>query len=50
MIIDTHTHLYAEELEDIDGILERAKEAGVAYAIMPNIDASSIAPMKAACS
>lgn len=47
MIIDTHTHLYAEEFAK-DGAAEavdRALEAGVGHMILPNIDLASISPM-----
>lgn len=45
-IIDTHAHLYGEEFtEDIDQVLERARENGVGKIFLPNIDESSIGEM-----
>ncbi len=45
-MIDTHTHLYLEDFkEDIDAVLQRAKEAGVEKFYLPNIDSSSIDAM-----
>ncbi|NDV79022.1 TatD family hydrolase [Dysgonomonas sp. 511] len=42
-IIDTHSHIYAEEFDaDIDQVIERAKIAGVEKILLPNIDVSSI--------
>jgi len=47
-IIDTHTHLYVEEFgSDIDQVVKRAQCAGVAKAILPNIDETTLAPLKA---
>lgn len=48
MIIDTHTHLYLPEFED-GGVaaVNRAVEAGVGEMIFPNVDLTTIAPMKA---
>lgn len=46
--IDTHAHLYADEFEeDIDGIIARAKEAGLSKILLPNIDLNSIGPLHA---
>lgn len=45
-MIDTHAHLYAEEFDsDRDAVIERAKAAGVANIILPNIDSSSLNAM-----
>lgn len=45
-IIDTHAHLYGEEFtEDIDLVLERARENGVGKIFLPNIDEASIGEM-----
>lgn len=42
-IIDTHSHIYAEEFDsDIDAVINRAKESGVEKILMPNIDSESI--------
>jgi TatD DNase family protein len=47
-IIDTHTHLYVEKFcEDIDQVVARAKQASVAKAILPNIDETTVAALKA---
>ena len=49
MLIDTHTHLYLPEF-DIDGggeaAVRRALDAGVEHMIFPNVDLTSIEPMK----
>lgn len=46
MFIDTHAHLYADELiEDIENVVKRAQNNGVGQIFMPNIDSSSIAKM-----
>ncbi len=46
-IIDTHAHLYADEFkEDLPKVIFRAKQAGVAKVLLPNIDAESVEPLK----
>lgn len=46
MIIDTHSHIYAEQFDDDRAdTLSRAKERGVGKIVMPNIDAESIEGM-----
>ena len=41
-MIDTHSHIYAEEFDnDRSDALERAKTAGVEWLILPDIDSSS---------
>jgi len=46
MFIDTHAHLYADELlEDIDNVIKRACNCGVQKIFMPNIDSTSIQKM-----
>lgn len=41
IIIDTHTHLYLDQFkQDIDSVLEKAKENGVKKFILPAIDSS----------
>ena len=46
MIIDTHSHLYAEEfLPDRKEVLQRAKQTGVGAILLPNIDVESIAAL-----
>lgn len=50
MLIDTHTHLYLGEFDEDDhgqGAVKRAIEAGVGKMIFPNVDLSTIEPMKA---
>jgi TatD DNase family protein len=48
VFIDTHTHLFAEEFnEDIDLVIERAKQLNVQKMLLPNIDIESICAMKA---
>lgn len=43
VIIDTHTHLFAEEFDnDRAEMIARAKEAGVTHFLLPNIDSSSL--------
>lgn len=43
MLIDTHCHLFLEEFDaDREGVVERAKEAGVQKILLPNIDCSTI--------
>lgn len=49
-LIDTHTHLFAEEFdEDRELALIRATEAGVLRLFMPNIDDTSVEAMLALC-
>lgn len=46
IMVDTHTHLYAEQFdEDRDEMMARAIGAGVSRFYLPNIDSSSIAGM-----
>ncbi|MCA1764093.1 MAG: TatD family hydrolase [Cryomorphaceae bacterium] len=46
-IIDTHSHMYAEEFdEDREACMERAIERGVVLTALPNIDRSSVEPLK----
>lgn len=50
MLIDTHTHLYLEEFNEDDhgeGAVRRAIEAGVGKMIFPNVNLTTIDPMKA---
>ncbi|MDE6491145.1 MAG: TatD family hydrolase [Muribaculaceae bacterium] len=47
-MIDTHTHLYLPEFDsDRDATMLRATEAGIGMMILPNVDLSTIEPMKA---
>lgn len=53
MLIDTHTHLYLDDFTEDDlgeGAVRRAIEAGVEKMIFPNVDLSTIEPMKALAS
>jgi TatD DNase family protein len=46
MLIDTHTHLYAEEFDaDRQAVMNRAIEQGVKKFFLPNVDSLSVAPM-----
>ncbi len=46
MLTDTHTHLYLPHFEsDIENVVARAREKGVKYMFMPNIDTRSISGM-----
>lgn len=48
MIVDTHTHPYLDEyLPDKTESMRRAIDAGVKMMVMPNVDRSTIEPMKA---
>ncbi len=45
-IIDTHSHLYAEQFdEDRDEVIKRAFDIGIEKIMLPNIDSSSIEGM-----
>ncbi len=47
MIIDTHTHLYLDEFQPTpEDAVRRAIDAGVEKMIFPNVDLSTIEPMK----
>lgn len=47
MIVDTHTHLYLEEFAgEEDAVVTRAINAGVGRMVFPNVDLSTIEPMK----
>lgn len=49
-LIDTHTHLFAEEFDgDRELAIIRATEAGVTRLFMPNIDDTSVEAMLALC-
>jgi TatD DNase family protein len=50
ILIDSHTHLYAEEFNsDIQDVIDRAFAADVKYLVIPNVDNTSIEPMLALC-
>ena len=45
-LIDTHTHIYDHQFSlDRKETIQRALEAGVSMMLLPNVDASTIAPM-----
>lgn len=47
MLIDTHTHPYLTEFDaDRDDVVRRALDAGIGRLILPNVDISTISPMK----
>ncbi len=47
MLIDTHTHLYLDQFdEDRTEVVDRAKARDVNMLLLPNIDVSSIGPLK----
>lgn len=49
-MIDTHSHIYEPEFDaDREDVVQRAREAGVEYILLPNINAGSIAPMLELC-
>jgi len=46
LLIDTHTHIYDHQFSlDRNEAMQRALEAGVGMMLLPNVDASTIAPM-----
>lgn len=48
--IDTHTHIDGEEFrEDLDDVIQRAKDAGALKLLVPGIDLNSIATVKDVC-
>ena len=49
MLIDTHTHLYLPEFDGDEGSIatvSHAVEAGVGKMILPNVDLTTVEPMK----
>lgn len=49
-MIDTHSHIYEPEFDaDREDVVQRARQAGVEYILLPNINASSIEPMLDLC-
>ncbi|MEZ3591877.1 MAG: TatD family hydrolase [Muribaculaceae bacterium] len=47
MYVDTHTHLYLGEFAgEESAVVQRALDAGVSHMIFPNVDLSTIGPMK----
>lgn len=50
-IIDTHSHIYVDRFrDDIDQVIQRAKEVGVIKVLLPNIDMESIEEVHALAS
>lgn len=49
-MIDTHSHIYEASFSaDREEVVGRARQAGVEYILLPNINADSIAPMLDLC-
>ncbi len=49
MIIDTHAHLFVDEFkEDLEEVVDRARNEGVSKILLPNIDENTIEPLKRA--
>lgn len=49
-MIDTHSHLFVEEFtDDLPEVIARAKEVGLEYIFMPNIDDTTVESMLSAC-
>ena len=49
-MIDTHSHLFVEEFtDDLPEVIQRAKEVGITYVLMPNIDDTTVADMLNVC-
>ena len=45
-LIDTHAHLYMDDfIENLDKVIEKAKENNVNKILMPNVDLNSVEPM-----
>ena len=50
MMIDTHSQLFVEEFtDDLPEVIQRAKEVGITYVLMPNIDDTTVADMLNVC-
>jgi TatD DNase family protein len=49
-LVDTHTHLFSSQFnEDIDAVIQRAKEDGVEKFYLPNINSQTIDAMMGLC-
>lgn len=49
-LVDSHSHLFLDEFaDDLSQVVERAKQSGVTHIFMPNIDSSTIEPMRCVC-
>lgn len=47
-MIDTHSHIYAEEFDaDLAEAIQRAKNAGINHIVLPNVDSESLSHMLA---
>jgi TatD DNase family protein len=45
-LVDTHSHIFAAEFcHDLTDVIGRAKDAGIIYMVLPNIDSSSISAL-----
>ncbi len=45
-MIDTHAHLFLPEFaNDLDEVVQRAKQAGITKILLPNIDETTVAPL-----
>ena len=50
LLIDTHTHLFTKNFDDdLDAVMQRAKDAGVGLMLLPDIDSESTERMKSVC-
>mgnify|MGYP006189265339 CR=1 FL=1 len=50
LLIDTHTHLFTKNFDnDLDAVMQRAKDAGVGLMLLPAIDSESTERMKSVC-
>ncbi len=45
-LIDTHSHIFVEEFEKPEELVDRAREEGVGMILMPNIDTDSVTSMQ----
>lgn len=47
-MIDTHSHIYSQEFDqDIDEVIQRAKDNGLTHIVLPNVDSESLPRMLA---
>lgn len=50
-LIDTHCHVYDEAFrDDLPGVIERARDAGLEYLLLPNINPGSLPELLRVCS
>ena len=50
MLVDSHSHLFLEEFfGDLPQVMQRAHDAGVTHIFMPNIDSTTIGPLRSVC-